>query len=121
MRPRALIVDDERQNRELLEIMLASEFTTATAVNGEQALAIVARDRPDIILVDVMMPGLDGYEVTAAIKAATATRHIPIILLTGLDDHHAESLGRAAGADDFLSRPIDRAVLCERMRALLPH
>jgi PleD family two-component response regulator len=119
MTPRILIVDDERQNRQLLEIMLTPEFTTASAVNGEEALAIVAREPPDLVVCDVMMPGLDGYQVSAAIKCAAATRHIPIVLVTGLDDHRAEARARAAGADEFLSRPLDRAVLCERIRTLL--
>ncbi len=116
---RVLIVDDERQNRELLGIMLAPEgFAVLTAANGMDALALVAREPPDIVLLDVMMPGLDGYQVVAALKGAAATRHIPVILLTGLDDHQARTLGRTAGADDFLSRPVDRDELCARVRTL---
>jgi CheY-like chemotaxis protein len=119
MMPRVLIVDDDRQNRELLTIMLGPQFLAMTAASGEAAIAAVAQQPPDIILLDVMLPGLDGYQVTAAIKGAAATRHIPIILLTGLDDHQAEALGRSAGADDFLSRPVDRVDLCDRMKKLL--
>jgi CheY-like chemotaxis protein len=119
MTPRVLIVDDERPNRELLQIMLGPGLTVATAATGEEALAIAAREPPDLILLDVMMPGLDGYQVTAALKGAAATRHIPIILLTGLDDRRAEARGRAAGADEFLIRPVDRADLCARVKALL--
>jgi CheY-like chemotaxis protein len=117
---RVLIVDDERQNRDLLEIMLALEgFELATAARGEEALRLVARQPPDLILMDVMMPGLDGYEVTAAIKRDAVTRHIPVILITGRDDHESRARGLAAGADEFLSRPLDRAELNERMRTLL--
>jgi CheY-like chemotaxis protein len=117
---RVLIVDDERQNRDLLEIMLALEgFELATAASGEEALRTVARQPPDLILLDVMMPGLDGYEVTAAIKKNAATRHIPVILITGLDECGARAAGANAGAEGFLSRPVDRAELSERMNTLL--
>jgi DNA-binding response OmpR family regulator len=116
---RVMIVDDERQNRELLGIMLAPEgFAVVTAASGADALALVAREPPDIVLLDVMMPGLDGYQVAAALKGDAATRHIPVILLTGLDDAQARTLGSTAGADDFLSRPVDREELCARLRAL---
>jgi CheY-like chemotaxis protein len=118
--PRVLVVDDERQNRQLLEIMLEPEgFIVLTAAGGAEALALVAREPPDVILLDVMMPGMDGYQVAAAIKGAAATRNIPVILLTGLDDHQARTLGRDAGADDFLSRPLDRTELCTRLRMLV--
>ena len=118
--PRVLIVDDERQNRQLLEIMLEPEgFVVFTATGGVEALALVAREPPDVILLDVMMPGMDGYQVAAALKGAAATRNIPVVLLTGLDDHQARTLGRDAGADDFLSRPLDRAELCARLRKLV--
>jgi CheY-like chemotaxis protein len=117
---RVLIVDDERQNRDLLEIMLAPEgFELVTAASGEQALIIVAGHPPDAILVDVMMPGMDGYQFAAAIKGNAATRHIPIAMITGLDDHDARSLAMKTGVDVFLSRPVDRTDLCERLRALL--
>ena len=117
---RVLIVDDERQNRQLLEIMLEPDgFVVLTAATGADALALVAREPPDVILLDVMMPGMDGYQVAAALKGAAATRHIPVILLTGLDDQEARTLGRHAGADDFLSRPVDRAELCTRLRMLV--
>ena len=117
---RVLIVDDERQNRQLLEIMLEPEgFVVLTAASGAAALALVACEPPDLILLDVMMPGLDGYQVAAALKSAAATSNIPVILLTGLDDDQARTLGRKAGADDFVSRPVDRADLCARVRTLV--
>jgi DNA-binding response OmpR family regulator len=84
-------------------------FVVLTAASGTEALALVAREPPDIVLLDVMMPGLDGYQVATALKGDAATRHIPVILLTGLDDYQARTLGSSAGADDFLSRPLDRA------------
>jgi two-component system cell cycle sensor histidine kinase/response regulator CckA len=119
-RARVLIVDDQRANRQLLEIMLASEnLTLLTAGTGEEALALVATQPPDLILLDVMLPGMNGYEVATRIKADPATKSIPIVMITALDDRDARILGLSAGAEDFLSKPIDRAELCVRIRNLL--
>jgi signal transduction histidine kinase/DNA-binding response OmpR family regulator len=115
-----LIVDDERYNRELLEIMLKPEgFLLLTAASGEEALAIVRRQPPDLILLDVMMPGMDGYQVAGKIKGELATNSIPVIMLTALDDRDARLLGLSAGAEDFLTKPLDRAELVVRVRNLL--
>ena len=115
-----LIVDDERRNRELLEVMLKPEgFLLQSAASGEEALAMVARQPPDLILLDVMMPGMDGYEVARRIKSDLAAVSIPIIMVTALDDHKARVLGLGAGAEDFLSKPVDRAELQVRVRNLL--
>jgi PAS domain S-box-containing protein len=117
---RVLIVDDERCNRDLLEVMLAADgFQVQAAASGEEALAMVAHQPPDLILLDVMMPGLDGYEVTARIKNEPSTRNIPIIMVTALDDRSARMRGLNAGAEDFLSKPVDRAELSVRVRNLL--
>ena len=117
---RILIVDDQRQNRDLLEILLSQEgFVLLTAVRGDEALAIVAQQPPDLILLDVMMPGMDGYQVAARIKGDLAAKHIPIIMVTALHDSNARMLGLRAGVDDFLSRPVDRAELLMRVRNLL--
>jgi two-component system cell cycle sensor histidine kinase/response regulator CckA len=118
--PRILIVDDERPNRQLLELMLAAEGCVfQTAADGNEALALVAQQPPDLILLDIMMPGMDGYQVATHIKASAITRHIPIIIITSLDDHDARVLGLTAGADDVLTKPVDRAELCVRVRNLL--
>ncbi len=118
--PRVLIVDDERHNRQLLKVMLAPEgFLLQTAASGEEALAMVAQQPPDLILLDVMMPGMDGYQVAASIKGNVATRNIPVILVTARDDRHTRMLGLNAGAEEFLSKPVDRAELCVRVRNLL--
>ena len=117
---RVLIVDDEPRNRQLLEVMLASEgYLLLTATTGEDALAMVARQPPDLILLDVMMPGMDGYEVTTEIKGNPVTKNIPVILVTALDDRNARMLGLNAGAEDFLTKPVDRAELFVRVRNLL--
>ena len=119
-RARVLIVDDEYKNRKLLEVMLAPEgFLLLNAANGEEALASAAVESPDLILLDVMMPDMDGYEVAGKIKGNIATKNIPIIMLTALDDRNARMLGLSAGAEDFLTKPVDRAELCVRVRNLL--
>ena len=115
-----LIVDDERHNRELLEIMLKPEgFLLLSAANGEEALALIARHPPDLILLDVMMPGMSGFDVAAKIKSDPATKNIPVIMLTALDDRNARMLGLNAGAEDFLTKPVDRPELSVRVRNLL--
>jgi two-component system, cell cycle sensor histidine kinase and response regulator CckA len=117
---RILIVDDERHHRQLLEVMLASEgFVLSTAASGEEALAMVAQQPFDLILLDLRMTGLDGSQVTARIKDNPATRHIPVIMVTAVDDREARMLGLGAGAEDFLSKPVDRAELRVRVRNLL--
>jgi signal transduction histidine kinase len=115
-----LIVDDERHNRDLLEVMLKPEgFVFQNAATGEEALAMIARQPPDLILLDVMMPGMDGYEVARRIKGDYAAKNIPIIMLTALDGRETKMHGLSAGAEDFLTKPVDRAELCVRVRNLL--
>jgi two-component system sensor histidine kinase/response regulator len=117
---RILIVDDDRHNRDVLEVMLMPEgYLLLTAASGENALALVAQQPPDLILLDVMMPGMDGYQVAATIKGNPATRNIPIIMVAALDDRHARMHGLRAGAEDFLTKPVDRAELAVRVRNLL--
>ena len=89
------------------------------AASGEEALAMVAQQPPDLILLDVMMPGMDGYEVAGQIKGNLATKNIPIIMVTALDDREGRMRGLDAGAEDFLTKPVDRAELCVRVRNLL--
>jgi CheY-like chemotaxis protein len=117
---RVLIVDDERDNRELLEIILAREgFAMSTAASGAEALAAVARQLPDLILLDVMMPGMDGYQVAQQLKADPATAGVLIIMVTALNDRGARTRAARAGADDFLSKPLDRAGLYACVKNLL--
>ena len=115
-----LIVDDESQNRRLLEALLGHEgYVTRTADSGEHALVAIADDPPDLILLDVMMPGLDGRQVARAVKSDPATSKIPIIMVTAQTDREARLAALDAGAEDFLSKPVDRAELWLRVRNLL--
>lgn len=117
---RILIVDDEVDNRELLKIMLEWEgFESDTAESGEEALAVIAEHAPDLVLLDLMMPGLDGFDVTGRMKRDSATRDIPIMIVTALSDAGSEARARTAGADDFVTKPFHRADLCARIRAVL--
>jgi CheY-like chemotaxis protein len=117
---RVLIVDDERVNRQLLEIMLEPEgYELSVATSGDEALAMVARHPPDLVVLDIMMPGMNGYVVTSRLKANPATRHIPVLVLSSLDDQNSRAHGAGAGADGFLSKPVDRRELCDVVRRLL--
>jgi DNA-binding response OmpR family regulator len=117
---RVLIVDDERHNRQLLEVMLAAEgFVLQTAASGEEALALVAQEAPDLILLDVMMPGMDGYQVASRLKGDAATSHVAILMLTALDDRNSMAHGLNTGAEGFLTKPVEHAELRARVRATL--
>jgi two-component system cell cycle sensor histidine kinase/response regulator CckA len=117
---RILVVDDEANDRQLLEVLLAAEgFIIVTAANGAEALAIIARAPPDLILLDVMMPDMDGYQVAETIKSNPAAVPIPIIMVTVLDDRDAMMRALVAGAEDFLIKPVNRAELYMRVRNLL--
>ncbi len=115
-----LVIDDDANNKELLRVILESEGVRVhTAGTGEEGLSIVEEVAPDLILLDIMMPGLSGYEVATALKAAPATQKIPVVMLTAMNDAASRAQGILAGADDFLTKPIDRGDLCTRVSALL--
>ena len=117
---RVLVVDDDRNNRTLLEVMLQPEgFEIELAASGEAALITIAANPPDLILLDVLMPGMDGYQVASELKRNPMTRHIPLIMITALDDRDTRMLGLAAGAENFMTKPVDRAELCVRVRNML--
>jgi DNA-binding response OmpR family regulator len=119
-RARILVVDDESDNREVLDLILTAEgFVVLTAASGEEAFASVTEQRPELILLDVMMPGMTGYQVVAKLKGDIATQNIPVILVTALDVRKARIAGLSAGADDVLTKPLDSAQLILRVRNLL--
>jgi two-component system cell cycle response regulator len=120
MTARVLVVDDILSNVKLLEAKLSAEyFEVITACNGEQALGRVTADLPDIVLLDVMMPGMDGFEVCRRIKANAKTTHIPVVMVTALDQPSDRVTGLDAGADDFLTKPVDDTSLFARVRSLV--
>ena len=115
-----LIVDDDTDLCALLERLLRDEgYLTLTAANGEEALASIAQRAPDLILLDILMPGMDGNEVARRLKANPATANIPIIIVTAQLDRNARLVGLKAGAEDFLTKPIDRDEVSLRVRNLL--
>ena len=117
MTARVLVVDDVDANVKLLEARLTAEyFEVRTARSGPEALHICARERADVILLDVMMPGMDGFEVCRRLKAETRTQHIPVIMVTALDQPSDRVKGLEAGADDFLTKPVDDIALITRVK-----
>ena len=115
-----LVVDDTPHNVKLLADILGMKgYTVATAVNGEDALAKVAADQPDLMLLDIMMPGLSGYDVCRKLRESPATALLPIVLCTSLDPKEERVKGIEAGADDFLAKPINQAELFARVKSLL--
>ena len=118
--PTILIVDDDSRNLKLLEGMLFStNCEIIKATNGIDALNIVAKTNIDLVLLDVMMPEMDGYEVCRHLKASESTRLIPVVLVTALDDTHAKIEGIEAGADDFITKPPNRMELLARTKSLI--
>lgn len=115
-----LVVDDDRINRTLLTVMLEPEgYVVTSADSGEAALAAIALAAPDLVLLDVLMPGLDGYAVASQLKLNPLTASIPLIMVTALDDRDARMVGLASGAEHFLTKPVDRAELRIRVRNML--
>ncbi|WP_018936521.1 fused response regulator/phosphatase [Thioalkalivibrio sp. ALJ24] len=116
---RVLIVDDDKHNRRLLKMMLTGAgYDTEEATDGAQAVERVRSDPPDLILMDVMMPGMNGFEATAAIKRECGERFIPVIFLTALDDEDSLLRGIEAGGDDFLNKPLNLSVLRAKIHAM---
>ena len=114
-RAKLLIVDDERLNLNLLNALLKSDYKIMVATNGEQALKGALSGKPDLILLDIVMPGMDGYEVCRQLKANLATQQIPIIFITALCDSEMETQGFELGAVDFISKPFSNSVVKARI------
>jgi adenylate cyclase len=115
-----LVVDDVEKNVRLLaDVLTGRGYRTTTAASGEAALHAIQREPPDLVLLDVMMPGLDGYAVCRAIRADAVHAMLPVVLVTALDPAQERVKGLEAGADDFLNKPVNQAELMARVRSLL--
>jgi two-component system, cell cycle response regulator len=120
MTGKVMIVDDNPQNVKLLEAKLADEYyTTFSVYNGKECLEKVANFAPDIILLDIMMPEMDGFEVCRRLKSDPATSQIPVVMVTALNETHDRVNGLNAGADDFITKPIDEIHLFARVKSLI--
>jgi two-component system cell cycle response regulator DivK len=121
MTKRVLVVEDQEDNRQILRDLLGSAgYDLAEAENGELALAEVARQRPDLILMDIQLPVMDGYEATRRIKADPSLRTIPIIAVTSYALSGDEAKAREAGCDDFVPKPFSPRQLLAKIREYLP-
>jgi CheY-like chemotaxis protein len=115
-----LVADDDSRNRKLLETLLyADGYLVASVASGQAVLDAVATDRPDLILLDLMMPGMDGFEVVRRLKSDDDAHDIPIVMVTALDDSGSRMRLLAAGVADLIQKPIDRWQLQERLYRLL--
>ncbi|MCM0021997.1 MAG: response regulator, partial [Tagaea sp.] len=120
MSARVLVVDDVLPNVKLLEARLTAEyFDVIAAHSGPEALAKATADPPDIVLLDVMMPGMDGFEVCRRLKADPRTRHVPVVMVTALSAAEDRVRGLECGADDFLTKPVRDLALYARIRSLV--
>jgi two-component system cell cycle response regulator DivK len=116
-----LVVEDQEDNRQIIrDLLSASDYELAEAENGVEALAAVARQKPDLILMDIQMPVMDGYEATRRIKADPATKGIPIIAVTSYALSGDEQKARDAGCDDYVPKPFSPRQLLAKIRQYLP-
>lgn len=115
-RPRILVVDDQPTNIQTLYQVLKGEYDVAMATNGSQAIELCQRRPPDLVLLDVVMPGIDGFEVCRRLKADPATRDVPVIFVTARDSTEDETLGLEVGAVDFIAKPVNPPVVRARVR-----
>lgn len=114
-RPRILIVDDERININILNTLLKTDYKIMAATSGEQAIKAAVDGQPDLILLDILMPGMDGHQVCRKLKSDPATRSIPIIFITAMGDAENETMGFALGAVDYIPKPFNNAVVKARV------
>lgn len=115
-RPRILVVDDQPANIQTLYQVLKGDYDVAMATDGSQAIALCQRRPPDLVLLDVVMPGIDGFEVCKRLKADSATRDVPVIFVTARDSTEDETQGLEVGAVDFITKPVNPPVVRARVR-----
>ena len=117
---RILVVDDDPRNVKVLETMLRAQgHTTLSADSGAKALQLAIDELPDLIMLDVMMPDMNGFEVVEKLRASNDTNEIPIIMVTSLDDRESRLYALQAGADEFINKPLDRSELAIRVQNVL--
>ncbi len=116
LQPRILIVDDEPTNLKVLKQVLQADYRLSFAKSGADALELATRELPDLILLDVMMPEMTGYEACQQLKAQPATQYIPVIFVTALKDEVDETKGFESGAVDYITKPITPAIVKARVR-----
>jgi CheY-like chemotaxis protein len=117
-----LIVDDDERNRKLLDVFTRADgYRTISSKNGAEALALAASCKPRLILLDLMMPGMDGFEVVRHLKENPVTQAIPVLIVSALDDIASQQRITAGGVDDFIHKPVDRWELSLRISRLLRH
>jgi len=119
--PKVLVVDDNAQNLELLEVYMEDvpEASVVTARDGLEAMRMVAEHKPNVVLLDIMMPKMSGFEVCKQIKSNPQTRHIAVVMVTALNETGDIERATEAGTDDYLTKPIDRKALVNLVRTLL--
>ena len=113
-----LVVDDEAFNFDMLQIGLGDVFNLTYAANGQEALRLSLRQSPNIVLLDICMPGLDGYDTCRLLKNTPETANIPVILLSGLESDEEVKEGFKAGCDDYITKPFEMAELINRIKSL---
>ncbi len=118
-KPKICIVDDDVTNQTLMQMMLEDEYDVCIASSGEEALALAITDRPDLMLLDIMLPEVSGYEVCEQLGEQPETADIPVIFVTGLEDNHSEELGLEVGAADYLTKPVSAPVMKARIARVL--
>lgn len=118
-KPKVLVVDDEKMNIDLLETILKPQYDVISACNGKEALEKVNQFHPDIILLDIIMPELNGYEVCRRVKEEKETSIIPVVMITILQEKEEKIMAIEAGADDFLTKPIDKIEVLARVKSLI--
>src|SRR6266446_568573 len=120
MRKRILVIEDQEDNRQIVrDLVTASGYELIEATTGEEGLEVAARERPDLILMDIQLPGIDGYEVTRRIKANPALRHIPVIAVTSYALSGDDIKAIEAGCDAYVTKPFDPAELLAKIREYL--